>query len=71
MQLSDFNTGDVVQLRESGPAMTVETVVNDQAALAVGIQYGVHCVWFDQRNELHRAVFHPSLLNKVDHQAAA
>lgn len=45
--LAKFKVGDVVRLRGSGPAMTIEGVKES----------GVRCVWFDKGQALHRDVF--------------
>jgi uncharacterized protein YodC (DUF2158 family) len=50
-----FNVGDVVQLKSSGPLMTVESIDDD----------GVHnCTWFQER-ELKKGHFPEATLKLV------
>lgn len=50
------NPGDVVQIK-NGPAMTVETILDDGAA---------QCVWFDAELHLQRARFATDALLRAE-----
>ena len=54
---SEFQSGDVVQLKSGGPSMTVETVTDDNGAITV------HCSWFE-KSTLHEKAFSEKLLKK-------
>lgn len=55
--MSSLKIGDVVVVTsQEGPLMTVEGISNTHIA----------CVWFDTRDQLHRAQFLAELVEKVD-----
>lgn len=65
---SEFQKGDVVQLKSGGPRMTVSDV-GDYSGFGMGPKDGVKCVWFEnvkgvQKNQSE--VFDAAVLNKVD-----
>ena len=51
--MASFKVGDVVRLKSGGPAMTIDTIENDQCV----------CLWFGTDNaELQRRHFMPHVL---------
>lgn len=58
----DIKKGDVVRLKSSGPAMTVENIDNT----IPGTQL-IDCVWFPEKNPTNaiRGSFEPELLVKI------
>jgi len=53
---ASLDRGRVVQLKSGGPKMTVEKMVGGSEAL---------CVWFDEKNDLHRKWFDTDVLEIV------
>ena len=53
---SQFNKGDVVQLKSGGPKMTVAEIVDEGGSKIV------NCRFFDKNNKLHVAEFEESEL---------
>lgn len=56
--MKNFNIGDVVILKSGGPPMTVHNIGEYPAS---GLNPGVLCVWFSERQKLED-VFHPNTL---------
>lgn len=58
-----FEVGDLVQLKSSGPMMTVERVFDDKCASG-GAFVNVHCIWFDHESTLCSGKFPAASLRK-------
>lgn len=54
--MSDINAGDVVRLKSGGQTMTVEWIDPETRTAS--------CVWFDEKNQNHRASFSLAALEK-------
>ena len=54
---SEFQAGDVVQLKSGGPGMTVEMVSDGNGTITV------HCSWFE-KSVFHEKAFNEKLLKK-------
>ena len=50
--MSDFQVGDIVQLKSGGPKMTVE---HPESAAAVGGEQEIRCRWFANDNDMPRS----------------
>ncbi|MDO8971624.1 MAG: DUF2158 domain-containing protein [Saprospiraceae bacterium] len=53
--MQTFTIGEVVHLKSGGPKMTVENIAHGK----------VFCQWFDENNNVQRAMFTPESLEKV------
>lgn len=67
----NFKTGDKVMLKSGGPEMTVAFQPSNQACLDTGVEWGVHCRWFGNNSQLHRAIFHPDELQETENHTSA
>jgi len=64
--MSEFQKGDVVELKSGGPAMTVSDVGN-YSGMSLGPEDGVKCVWFESVKGVRTAfekVFDAAVLTK-------
>jgi uncharacterized protein YodC (DUF2158 family) len=61
---SQFEVGDVVQLKSGGPSMTVSDL-GDYSTFGTGPKDGVKCVWFDKTKQFE-SVFDARALVKIE-----
>lgn len=59
----DIKIGDVVQLKSGGLVMIVQDIGDYSSC---GIDYGVYCVWFDNKDVLQQGVYVIVVLKFVD-----
>ena len=67
--MTDFITGDVVELKSGGPKMTVHKVIGSDSEIIASVFKGadrgdIECKWFDQ-GRIESAYFKPDMLKKV------
>lgn len=54
--MDNLQSGDVVQLKSGGPAMTIHSVNRDGS---------IFCHWFNEKGELMQGTFQPGQLKKA------
>lgn len=65
MEETNFEVGDVVQLKSGGERMTIEKFFYNEF-LGTRATDRVHCTWFDNKNVLQRDLFYIYMLSKAD-----
>lgn len=59
--------GDIVVLASEGPRMTVSHMVYDE----IEGRMKVGCAWFDNERALHKGMFYPEMLERVERRTSA
>ena len=59
--MTDFNEGDIVELKSGGPPMTAEESQDEDCLV---------CHWFDKNHKPHKKTFRKALLKKGSRRGA-
>jgi len=63
--MTEFQIGDVVNLKSGGPSMTISNIGNYSGGFSMGPENGALCIWFEKEKKLE-SVFDIRVLMKYE-----